>query len=186
MDKLQYAKVARISYLLDVGRINGESITLGMIVLLHPVDRAQRLVLLCRARLDEQEHARMDWIAQQMLADPARFFANEIDAARNAGVPDLFTHLAQTFAWSIYVAPAAYVPIPSELVQDLSQALDMLAADAVRTAPPPREIIEVRPPDSAAAALARITGPEFPSGELIALLPPAWMIGDAVAGPIGA
>jgi hypothetical protein len=92
-------------------------------------------------------------------------------------------HLARTFAWSIYVAPATCVPIPGEMVQDLLHALDMLAAEAARNAPPRRGIIEVRPSDSAAAALARIAGPEFPSGELVALLPPAWMIGDAIAGP---
>jgi hypothetical protein len=109
----------------------------------------------------------------------------EIDAARKAAVPDLFAHLSQKFAWSIYVAPAADVPIPDELLQDLRQALEKLAAAGDAAAAQPRRNsrqswgIEVRPPNPAAAVLARITGPEFPCGDLVAWLPPAWMVGNS-------
>jgi hypothetical protein len=178
MPGLHYAKVAKISYLLDAGRCDGESIMLGVIALFHAADRPALLVLLCRARLDPEEQARLDPIAQRILAEPARFFAHELDAAGKARVPDLFAHLAQTFPWSIHVAPATYMPIPAAMVQDLLQALDLLDAASKRQEQARRGIIEVRPPDSAAAALARITDPEFPSGEMVALLPPAWMIGD--------
>ena len=185
MNDLQYAKVAKISYLLDVGRTDGGSITLGTVGAVRAASGAELLVVVCRAKLDDAEHVRMDWITRDIVADPAKFFMREIVAATKAKVPDLFAHLSQKFAWSLHVAPATEVPISPELAQDLRQAFGQLVSDHhTQAAQPGRrrrlsKIIELRPPNPAATALARITGPEFLSGNLVALLPPAWMISEA-------
>jgi hypothetical protein len=184
MNSLQCAKVAKICYRLDVGRTDGESITLGVVALLHAADGAEVPAVVCRGKLGDAEHAKMDWIAQQMLLDPARFFMQEIVDARKAGVADLFAHLSQKFAWSIYVAPPNEVLVPNQLVHDLCEVFGKLASDddaQARRRGQESRIVAVRPSDPAAAALASIAGPEFPSADLVALLPPSWMIGDPLS-----
>jgi hypothetical protein len=190
MNDFHYARVAKISYLLNTARTDGESITLGMVVQLPAVIGAELLALVCRPRLSDAEHARMDWIGQQTLADPARFFMREIDEARKVGVADLFAHLSQKFAWSIHVAPAVEIPISDDLTRDLHQAFPKFgSADDARAARPrgkrqQSRMVEVRPPNPAAAALARLAGPDFLAGDMIAVLPPPWTTGDGFSASL--
>jgi hypothetical protein len=42
----------------------------------------------------------------------------------------------------------------------------------------------VRPPNPAAAALARLAGPDFLAGDMIAVLPPPWTTGDGFSASL--
>lgn len=180
MHRSHTAKLAKISYRLRLGRTDSESISLGALVHFYLTPEAEILVIICLAKLEDAQRAELGMVAQRRLAAPAEFFNAEIDTAIKAKVPDLFAHLAEKFRWSLEVAHPVEVAMPEGFVVVLKRAFTNLRrkeAAATRKALLPGLVYDdikvVRPAKPAAAALARIAGPEFSSDSLVAVVPPA-------------
>lgn len=169
------ATIAKISYRLNVGRSDAETLPIGSIALFAH-EGNHLFVLLARSKMEPSELKKMDWIAQQTLADPPVLFRREIDEALSQG-GDPFELLADKFAWSIYVSPPAEVPIPAEMMGELRSTLTALMAAGKRK-------ISIETPTARQAKTAKrtlnvmqkIAGPEFPSDGVEAVTMPAWMI----------
>lgn len=178
---IRHATVSQFGYSLNVGRSDGASIPLGVVMLFRDDAEADsHLVLLGRTELSAGERGKMDWAAQKILANPFDFLKKELDTALAERVSDdIFIRLANKFTWSIAVSPAIDIAIPNEIEGDIAKSLAAL----MRHAKPVRGQKKVASIRSHAMkvgagivpnAFARVAGPAFPCKSVRVYAPRAW------------